>query len=222
MENEMKSKPKAVVIFSGGMDSATLLDWAIERYDVTAISFNYGQKHRKELLFAQTYCLTRGVPQKVVQIDPTLLYGSALTSDVEMPHGAFDDEVMKLTVVPNRNMIMLSQAVGYALSIGAEVVLYGAHAGDHTIYPDCRPEFLDAMNEAVNLCDWKQTRIEAPFLKMTKGEIVVEGLQLGTDYHRTWTCYEGGEKPCGKCGSCDERAEAFAFAKTPDPYFEGE
>jgi len=211
---------KAVVIYSGGMDSFTLLHHALSRgYEVAALSFNYGQRHSKELQFAADECLRLGVEHKVVDVTTInqLLQGSSLTSDIEVPEGHYAEDSMKSTVVPNRNMIMLSMAIGYAVSIEAAEVMFGAHGGDHTIYPDCRPEFVLAMDVAASLCDWHQVRVTAPFIDLDKGKIASIGRLLGIDYGRSWTCYNGREKACGKCGACQERIEAMEFAGIEDP-----
>ncbi|MCL6271833.1 7-cyano-7-deazaguanine synthase QueC [Sansalvadorimonas sp. 2012CJ34-2] len=220
MEKQADPK-KAVVIYSGGMDSFTVLNRAQrEGFELYALSFNYGQRHSKELDYARRVCDELAIPLKVVDITAIndLVGGSALTSDdIEVPEGDYADDNMKLTVVPNRNMILLSLATGYALSIGAGKVFYGAHSGDHTIYPDCRPEFVDAVNEVTKICDWQPVTIEAPYLHQSKIEILRDGLAMGLDYGKTWTCYNGREKACGKCGSCVERLEAFELNQATDP-----
>ncbi len=204
---------KVVVIYSGGMDSFTLLHKAVnEGKKVYALSFNYGQRHSKELHYAQKVCDDLAIPHKIVDITAInqLLLGSSLTDDIEIPEGHYEEESMKSTVVPNRNMIMLSLAVGYAVSIHAEAVYYGAHGGDHAIYPDCRPEFIDKMNAVSQVANYEAVNIIAPFSQQNKIDILREGLALGLDYGKTWTCYNGRERACGKCGSCQERLEAFA------------
>ena len=212
---------KAVVIYSGGMDSFTVLHKAHkEGYELYALSFNYGQRHSKELAYAANVCDELGIPHKVVDITAIndLVGGSALTSDdIDIPEGHYAEENMKATVVPNRNMILLSLATGYALSIGAGKVFYGAHSGDHTIYPDCRPEFVKAVNEVTKICDWQPVTVEAPYLYSNKIEILEDGLAMGLDYGKSWTCYNGREKACGKCGSCEERLEAFELNNATDP-----
>jgi len=213
---------KAVIILSGGMDSTTLLyDIISQGYAVHALSVNYNQKHSKELEFAAKTCQKLKVPHKIIDLSvlgKELLCNNALTSEkINIPHGNYNEENMKLTVVPNRNMILLSLAVGYAITLGANRVFYGAHAGDHPIYPDCRKEFVEAMQEAVNLADWKPIKLEAPYLKLNKGDIAMKGKELGVDYSLTWSCYEGGAMACGKCGACRERIEAFKTAKMADP-----
>jgi 7-cyano-7-deazaguanine synthase len=213
-------KQKAVIILSGGMDSTTLLyDLINQRYSIHAVTFDYGQKHKKEISFATKTCELLKIPQKI--IDATVLNDlapSSLTrSDWNVPEGNYADENMKQTVVPNRNMVLLSLAAAYAIGSKAGHLFYGAHAGDHTIYPDCRPVFVSAMTTAFHLCDWNDLTLSAPYLNMSKGEIVKRGLLLGVDYSLTWTCYNGGEKSCGKCGSCDERIAAFREAGAIDP-----
>jgi len=211
---------KVVVIYSGGMDSFTLLHQAIQSgAKVYALSFNYGQKHSKELHFAQKVCDELGIPHKVVDITSInqLLLGSSLTDDIEVPEGHYEEESMKSTVVPNRNMIMLSLAIGYAVSIQASAVYYGAHGGDHAIYPDCRPEFIAKMNAVSQIANYEPVSILAPFQNMNKTQILSEGLSMGLDYAKTWTCYNGREKACGKCGACNERLEAFKENQLTDP-----
>jgi 7-cyano-7-deazaguanine synthase len=218
---------KAVVILSGGMDSTTLL-YDIHAHvteDIHCLSFNYGQRHSKELEFAARTCATLGLTHKIVPFTDdlkSLLTASALTDlTQEVPEGHYAADNMKATVVPNRNMIMLSLAAGYAISIGAQKLFYGAHAGDHTIYPDCRPEFLAAMQLALTLCHFDGgIALEAPYMNITKSDICAIGRDLGVPYGDTWTCYAGKDVPCGKCGACQERAEAFDFAGIPDPLLE--
>lgn len=211
---------KVVVVYSGGMDSFTLLNRVVRQYDeVYAISFNYGQRHVKELEVAGGVCADLGVPHKVVDVSviQSLIGGSALTSDIEVPEGHYEEESMKATVVPNRNMIMLSLAVGFAVSIDSSKVYYGAHSGDHAIYPDCRPEFVERMNEVCAIANYQPVEIATPYIGLSKIEILAEGLGMNLDYSHTWTCYNGREKSCGKCGACQERLEAFQRNGVEDP-----
>jgi len=211
---------KSIVVLSGGMDSTTLLYKTIsEGYKPYVLSFNYGQRHKKELEYAKRTTEKLGLNHKIVDVSSIneLIQGSALTSDIDVPEGHYADPNMKLTVVPNRNMIMLSLAIAYAISKGAKTVFYGAHAGDHDIYPDCRKEFVDAMKKVAKLCDYEQIDIQAPFLDIDKGDILTIGQALKVDYSLTWTCYKGLEKACGKCGSCVERLEGFENAGMVDP-----
>lgn len=211
---------KVVVIYSGGMDSFTVLNHAINQgHDIYALSFNYGQRHVRELDAASHVCRSLKIPHKVVDITAinSLLAGSSLTSDSAIPEGHYEADSMQSTVVPNRNMILLSLAIGYAVSIGAEAVFYGAHSGDHAIYPDCRPEFVEKMNAVSLVANYDPVRIEVPYLNNDKAEILAAGLAMNLDYSQTWTCYNGREKACGKCGACIERLEAFAANGKVDP-----
>ncbi|MCG7200406.1 7-cyano-7-deazaguanine synthase QueC [Marinobacter pelagius] len=215
-----------VVIYSGGMDSFTLLHLARARgYQVHALSFNYGQRHVRELDCARQVCADLGIPHKEIDIRAMseVMGGSSLTSDLEVPEGHYEEDSMKATVVPNRNMILLSLATGYAVTAGASKVWFGAHGGDHAIYPDCRPEFVEKMDAVCRVANYEPVGIEAPFIRMDKGEILAEGLGLGLDYSLTWTCYNGRDKACGRCGSCVERLEAFASNGVTDPLeYEGQ
>lgn len=220
-QTSMGEGPRRVVaIYSGGMDSFTLLHRLLRQgYEVHALSFNYGQRHRKELQYARQVCEELGLSHKVVDITAInqLLLGSSLTDDIEVPEGHYEDENMKSTMVPNRNMIMLSLAIGYAVSLKAEAVYYGAHGGDHAIYPDCRPLFVEKMNEVSRIANYEPVEVIAPYLYANKIEILREGLAMGLDYAKTWTCYNGRERACGKCGSCIERLEAFSRNGVADP-----
>jgi 7-cyano-7-deazaguanine synthase len=211
---------KAVVIFSGGMDSFTVLNAAHRQgKELYALSFDYGQRHRKELDYASRVCKNLGISHKIIDISAIneLIGGSSLTSDIAVPEGHYAEESMKSTVVPNRNMILLSMAVGYAVSLGANQVFYGAHSGDHAIYPDCRPEFVERMNDVCAIANYEAVEIVTPFLHESKIAILKAGLALGLDYGQTWTCYNGRELACGECGACQERLEAFAHNGVTDP-----
>jgi 7-cyano-7-deazaguanine synthase len=210
-----------VHVLSGGLDSTTLLYDLLSQGDIVhCLSFNYGQRHSRELEAAVATCNKLKVPHKVVDISGVkgLLSGSALTStEVSMPEGHYSDESMKRTVVPNRNMILLSLGIGYAVSLGADRVSCGVHLGDYSIYPDCRPEFIDALSMAAKVGNYKPIGIHAPYTGMLKRDIVKRGLKLNVDFSLTWTCYYGGEKACGRCGSCRERLEAFEVNNAVDP-----
>ncbi|APE24533.1 MULTISPECIES: 7-cyano-7-deazaguanine synthase QueC [Streptomyces] len=215
----------AVLIFSGGLDSAVtaykLLDAGVT---VSLLSFNYGQRHVKELAQAATLADQLGVSHDIVDLTSLnrILGGSALTDPaIEVPHGHYRAETMRSTVVPNRNAIMLEIAAGAAVAAGADAVAFGAHSGDHAIYPDCRPEFftlieaaMKAGNEGHIVADFQ---LVAPFLQLTKADIVREGARLDVPFKLTWSCYEGGELHCGACGTCVERREAFDEAGVADP-----
>ena len=211
---------KAVIILSGGMDSTTLLyDLISQGYEVYAVTFDYNQKHKKEIRCAERTCKKLQIPHKIVDISVMNdLASSCLTRDQwEVPEGSYAEDSMKQTVVPNRNMVFMSLAASYAIGIGANYLFYAAHSGDHTIYPDCRPVFVSAMGTAFRLCDWNDVILQAPYLYLTKADIVKRGISLGVDYSMTWTCYKGGELSCGKCGSCNERLAAFREARAVDP-----
>ena len=211
---------KVVVIYSGGMDSFTVLNRALhDGKEVYALTFDYGQRHVKEIEYASTVCKSLNVNHKVIDISAInqLLAGSSLTDDIDIPEGHYEAESMKSTVVPNRNMILLSLAVGYAVSVGASQVYYGAHSGDHAIYPDCRPEFVMKMNDVCKIANYESVEIFSPYLKETKSDILTDGLKMGLKYDNTWTCYNGREKACGQCGACQERLEAFKDNNVTDP-----
>ncbi|WP_295716333.1 7-cyano-7-deazaguanine synthase QueC [uncultured Halovibrio sp.] len=211
---------RIVVIYSGGMDSYTLLHRALaEGWHVHALSFDYGQRHARELDCARAVTRELGIDHEVVDITSiqSLLAGSALTDSEPVPEGHYEEATMKATVVPNRNMILLSLAIGHAVSRGAEAVWYGAHGGDHAIYPDCRPEFIEQMDRVARVANYEAVRVAAPFMHFTKGQILGEGLAMDLDYSRTWTCYNGRTRACGRCGACTERLEAFAAHGVTDP-----
>jgi len=221
---------KGVIIVSGGMDSVTLAHLA--RSDVGPdgslhlVSFDYGQKHKKELEYASECAVDIDADWHTIDLTniTSFLTGSALTDpSIEVPQGHYADETMKLTVVPNRNMMMLSVATAIAVAEGADFVATGVHAGDHPIYPDCRPEFIESCNTTAQRATKgfaKQGfQIVAPFVWMSKDQIVSVGARLNppVDYSKTWSCYEGGAVHCGKCGTCVERKEAFSLAGEVDP-----
>lgn len=209
-----------VVVYSGGMDSFTLLHRArAAGHQVHALSFDYGQRHVRELDCARQVCADLGISHRVLDVTAMsqIMGGSALTDDIDVPEGHYEDANMKATVVPNRNMILLSLAIGYAVSLKANAVWYGAHGGDHAIYPDCRPEFVEKMDAVSRIANYEPVAVVAPYLHNTKGDILRDGLAMGLDYSQTWTCYNGREKACGRCGSCVERLEAFAENGVQDP-----
>lgn len=211
---------KTVLIYSGGLDSTALLCSLLAEGDkVRCLSVDYGQRHRKELFAAAAICEKLGAPFQVAKMGGIreLLKGSALTDNIPVPNGHYEAETMKQTIVPNRNMLMLALGIAWCVSLRFDRVAYAAHAGDHAIYPDCRPEFVEAMREAAALCDWRKVELYAPFVRKTKMEIVRLGAELGAPFELTWSCYMGGEKHCGACGTCVERKEAFALAGVTDP-----
>tara|TARA_B100000886_G_scaffold316488_1_gene255161 strand:+ start:785 stop:1435 length:651 start_codon:yes stop_codon:yes gene_type:complete len=208
-----------LVVYSGGLDSYTLLNEALGKFDqVEAITFNYGQKHNKEIDYAARFCGVSNIPHEIVNLNlEKILSGSALVGDTEIPEGNYDKEKMKQTVVPNRNMIMISVAASLAIKNELDYLWYGAHAGDHEIYPDCRPEFIRKLGAVLSICDYHKLKFEAPFMHLSKNEIISKGLEMNLNYAQAWTCYVGGEKPCLKCSSCLERASAFKFNQAVDP-----
>lgn len=211
---------KVVLIYSGGLDSTVLLyDCINQGFEVRALSIDYGQRHRKELEAAAQITEKLGVEHKVADLSSisTLLQSSLTNPDLEIPEGHYADENMKITVVPNRNMIMLSIAAGWAISTGSDAIAYAAHGGDHAIYPDCREEFANALDKAIQLADWNTVKLWRPYVEKTKAEIVALGHRLGVPFENAWSCYKGGEIHCGKCGTCVERKEAFEIAEVPDP-----
>ncbi|MCW8093070.1 7-cyano-7-deazaguanine synthase QueC [Alteromonas sp. ASW11-130] len=211
---------KVIVIYSGGMDSFTVLNHVIrEGKKPIALSFNYGQRHKKELDYAKRACEMLSVPHKVVDISAinSLVGGSALTDDIAVPEGHYEEPSMQQTVVPNRNMILISLAVGYAVSQQANAVYYGAHSGDHAIYPDCRPEFVQKMKDVCAIANYEKVDVVTPYLQDSKTAILADGLKMGLDYSYTWTCYNGRAKACGRCGACEERLEAFKDNNAIDP-----
>lgn len=211
----------AVIVLSGGMDSAVLLSHELSKGQrVAALSFDYGSKHNHcELPMAREICLRLGVEHRVVALPfiNELFTSSLLRSGEAVPEGAYDADSMKSTVVPFRNGILIAIAVGYAESVGAARVLIGSHSGDHHIYPDCRPEFNAAMNKAARLGTGDAVGVDFPFAAMNKREIGDLGRALGVDFVRTWTCYKGGELHCGICGACDERKFALRHDQGLDP-----
>jgi 7-cyano-7-deazaguanine synthase len=215
---------KAAAIISGGLDSVTMAHLlASQGYDLHLLSFDYGQRHRKELDFAQRAAARLGAEWTLIDLKAaglqTLLRGSALTDpNIEVPAGHYAADNMRITIVPNRNAIMLAIACAAAESDGAQVVGVAVHAGDHFIYPDCRPEFIEAFEAMERLAmDRPDLRIEAPFQKCSKADIVRIGAELKVPFDETWSCYVGGEIHCGACGTCVERREAFLVAGVIDP-----
>ena len=213
---------KTLVVCSGGLDSVTLAHKiAAEQKLLQLVSFDYGQRHKKELDYAHR-CATRlRVAHEIVDISDigARFTGSALTDHQPVPEGHYAEETMRLTVVPNRNAIMLTIAFGLAMVRAADAVAAAVHGGDHFIYPDCRPGFVQAFGEMQRLALDGFARIEfvTPFLHGSKADIVREGARLGVPFAETWSCYKGGTQHCGRCGTCVERREAFALAGIGDP-----
>lgn len=215
---EVVERTKTVVLLSGGLDSSTLLYYLIsEGHDCYPLTILYGQKHSKEMLAARNICEQLHLVKRLKILDLACLRSllpSSLTTDTPVPEGKYDEPSMSQTVVPGRNLIFLAIAAGYAEGLGAKYVAYAAHAGDHFIYPDCRPEFIRAADFAI--FSGYGVKVLTHFSLMDKGDIVKLGTKLEVPYWMTWTCYQGREKHCGKCGACDERKEAFAKAGVQD------
>ncbi|QKC92483.1 7-cyano-7-deazaguanine synthase QueC [Mesorhizobium sp. NZP2234] len=212
----------ALVICSGGLDSVSLAHKvATEQKLIGLLSFDYGQRHKKELGFAAICAKRLGVPHQIVDIRDVgrNLSGSALTDNVDVPDGHYAEDSMRITVVPNRNAIMLAIAFGVAAAQKADAVATAVHGGDHFIYPDCRPAFIDAFQTMQNhaLAGYADIRLYAPYVNMSKADIVSEGAKYATPFEATWSCYKGGARHCGRCGTCVERREAFNLAGIADP-----
>ncbi|MFZ4116032.1 MAG: 7-cyano-7-deazaguanine synthase QueC [Chthoniobacterales bacterium] len=220
-EKRVELSKKLIVLLSGGLDSTTLLYQMHRDHQVIGcLSFDYGAKHNhQELPMAAAHCEKLGMPHTII---PMAFINDYFKSDLlqsggSIPEGHYAAENMKQTVVPARNAIMLSIAAGFAESQEAEAVAYGAHAGDHTIYRDCREEFLRPMAEALREGTDSAVELLRPFITMNKAAIVKRGTALGVDYAYTWSCYKGEAIHCGRCGTCVERKEAFLLAGVPDP-----
>jgi 7-cyano-7-deazaguanine synthase len=215
----------AVVLASGGLDSTTLAFWLRDRGTrVRMLSFDYGQRHARELECAKQVAGTLRTPHDIADLRSLgrLVRGSALTDPgVPVPDGHYAAESMRATVVPNRNAVLLDIAVAVAIANGCAGVAFGAHGGDHAIYPDCRPAFVAAFTASAALANEgflpAGFQVAAPFLNCDKAKVVRLGSQLGVPFALTWSCYKGGAVHCGTCGTCTERREAFHLAGVADP-----
>lgn len=222
---------KVVVLLSGGIDSTTCLAHAVKTYgaeNVFCLSMTYGQKHDKEIMSARKVADHYGVNLQEMDLSTIFKFSdcSLLKGRENIKHESYADQLAEMggegtvdTYVPFRNGLFLSTAAAYALSVGAEVIFYGAHADDAAgrAYPDCTPEFESAMNEAIYEGSGRVLRMEAPLLNMNKAQVVKMGLEMGAPYELTWSCYEGHDTPCGECGTCIDRAAAFAANGVQDP-----
>ncbi|MCD8285471.1 MAG: 7-cyano-7-deazaguanine synthase QueC [Prevotellaceae bacterium] len=209
----------ALLILSGGMDSVTLLH-EYRSEIALALTFDYGANHgRQEIRCARLNCERLSIEHLIVSLPfvPELFTSSLLSGAEAIPEGRYDEENMKSTVVPFRNGIMLSVACGIAESRGLSRVMIANHSGDHAIYPDCRPQFVEAMDRAMQEGTWQRLRLFAPYTALTKTDIARRGKELGVDYALTWSCYKGLDKHCGRCGTCQERREALRDAGIDDP-----
>ena len=202
---------KGLLIYSGGLDSTTLLYEYKDSIEL-AVTFDYGSKHNaREIACAVENCRRLGIPHRIIPLEFIGKYfrSDLLLSGGEIPEGSYDDENMHSTVVPFRNGIMLAVAVGLAESYDVDAVLLANHAGDHAIYPDCRPSFIEAFDRAAEKGTYNGVRIVSPYCLLTKRDIALRGKELGIDFSLTYSCYKGGEKHCGRCGTCTERKEAL-------------
>lgn len=217
----MENPQSSVILVSGGLDSAVLLAKLVsERRRVLALGVDYGQRHRREIDSARAICAHYGVEYRVADLRAiTEFFGKNGLTDhsVSVSEGAYNEEGIKTTVVPARNLLLISVAAAWAISEKCETVAYAAHSGDHAIYPDCREEFAEKLDATLRLADWHAVRLERPFVAMSKAEIVALGAKLGVPFALTWSCYNGGSEHCGKCATCIERAAAFRAAGVPDP-----
>ena len=204
----------SIIILSGGLDSTTML-YEYKDDIALALSFDYGSNHNaRELAFARLHCQRLGIPHIIIPLDFIHQYfrSSLLEGADAIPEGNYNDDNMRSTVVPFRNGIMLAIAAGMAETRGLTRIMMANHAGDHAIYPDCRQSFVDAMNQAITAGTYEGITLFTPYTNLTKADIARHGKALGIDYSETWSCYKGGEKHCGKCGTCTERREALREA----------
>lgn len=219
---------RAVALLSGGLDSSTAAAMAkAHGYELYALTFDYGQRHRREIEAAKSVGKALGVRDHIVVFfDLRKWGGSALTDDIDVPTDRNTDQMsadIPVTYVPARNTIFLSFALGYAETIRADTIFIGANQVDYSGYPDCRTEYLRAFETMANLATkagvegTMRFKIEAPLIDMTKAEIIKAGTALGLDYGLTWSCYQGDDKPCGRCDSCKLRLAAFEAAGMSDP-----
>lgn len=213
---------KTIVICSGGLDSVSLAHMVAAEHELSRlVSFDYGQRHRKEIDYAGACADRLNVPFDVIDMRAigAALSGSALTDDIDVPDGHYEEESMKVTVVPNRNAIMLSIAFGIAAANQDDAVATAVHGGDHFIYPDCRPEFTSSFETMQRhaLDGYARVQLYTPFVHGSKGDIVTVGAKYGAPFADTWSCYKGGDDHCGRCGTCVERREAFDVAGITDP-----
>ena len=208
----------SIIVLSVGMDSTTLL-YEYQSRIALAVSFDYGSNHnRRELAFAALHCERLGIKHLIIPLDfiHQYFHSSLLSGADAVPEGNYNDENMRSTVVPFRNGIMLAVAAGLAEDNGLQQIMMANHAGDHAIYPDCRPSFVQAMDKAVQAGTYNGVRLFTPYTDLTKADIARRGKALGIDYSETWSCYKGGEHHCGKCGTCTERIDALREAGVED------
>ena len=222
VNEQIEKSRRCVVLLSGGLDSTVLMYSLVNEYEVWPLTIAYGQKHSREVIAARNVCEARDhnllLRWKYVDLSVLrTLLPSALTGKGEIPKGHYEDESMKQTVVPNRNMILLAVAAGYANGLGASYVAYGAHQNDRVVYPDCRPEFIKSVAHTISLGTGGCVSLLEPFENKTKVDIVRLGAKLNVPFRLCWSCYSGSERPCLRCGTCMERVEAFNLLSLRDP-----
>ncbi len=211
----VKERPKAIVLLSGGLDSATTLYYALHQgYEVRALVFDYGQRHKKEIMAAKAVARAVGAAVEIVRIAMPWKGSSLLDAAINVPVRGVRQGVIPSTYVPARNIIFVSFAASFAEAIGARVIMIGANALDYSGYPDCRPEFFRSFQKTLDVglkagVEHHGVRIETPLIRMSKAQIIRLGLKLGVPYSKTWSCYQGGPKPCGVCDSCRLRQKGF-------------
>ncbi|MCR4664867.1 MAG: 7-cyano-7-deazaguanine synthase QueC [Paludibacteraceae bacterium] len=208
----------SLLVLSGGLDSTTMLYEYKERIAL-CVSFHYGSNHNdRELHFAALHCSRLNIPHRIIRLPffKELFNSSLLQGDKAIPEGDYNEQNMHSTIVPFRNGIMLSIAAGMAENAKLQYIMLANHSGDHTIYPDCRPGFVAAMDQAVKEGTFNNVRLLTPYTDISKADIALRGKKLGIDYSETWSCYRGGEHQCGKCGTCRERIEALQLAGIDD------
>lgn len=210
-----------IVLLSGGVDSVTSLYHSMKDFNVVAnLTFDYGSKHnKKELEMSVFHSQKLNLKHHIIKLDfiGDLFESALLKSGGEIPEGHYEDNSMRKTVVPFRNGIMLSIATGLAESIEAKAIVIAAHTGDHAIYPDCRDDFMNSMEQTISYGTYDDIKLLRPFIGLDKSKIIKIGDELNIDYKKTWSCYKGNEIHCGKCGTCVERREAFIKAGVEDP-----
>lgn len=209
----------SIIVLSGGMDSVTLL-YELRHRIAMALTFDYGSNHNaREIEMARTHCAELEIPHTVIPLDfiAEYFHSSLLAGADTVPEGDYAEANMRSTVVPFRNGIMLAVACGMAENYGLSHVMLANHGGDHAIYPDCRPDFIDFMSHAMASGTYQKVDILAPYTELSKAEIARRGASLGVDYSRTYSCYKGGERHCGRCGTCVERRQAMREAAIEDP-----
>lgn len=219
----MDNREKTIVICSGGVDSTTLAYYEkkIAGLDIHLLAFNYNQRHSIELDNIPDISRALGVTYSIVDISSVgkSLKSALTTADIDVPVGEYTAETLQITVVPNRNAIMLSIACGMAISMGVKYVSIGVHSGDHAVYPDCRPEFIYSFQKMASIAaeTLSEITVRAPFIHDSKNRIVEIGKVLQVPYELTWSCYNGVKPACGHCSTCVERRKAFLDAELVDP-----